>query len=232
MANGAAVIIGGTSGIGRTIAELFAARGDSVVITSRDATRAAQAAGEIGGATTGFAVDLASPHEIAERLAGIAGIQYLVLAAIERDANSAQAYDIDAALRLVTLKLVGYTEAVHALLPALRDDASIVLLGGLAKDRPYPGSTTVSTVNGGVTGMVRTLAVELAPIRVNGLHPGVVGDSPAWSSRTEALDAIRARTPAGRLTTMQDVAEATLFLLENRAVNGVNLELDGGWLLT
>jgi NAD(P)-dependent dehydrogenase (short-subunit alcohol dehydrogenase family) len=225
------VVIGGTSGIGRTIAELFAARGDSVVITSRDALRAAQAAGEIGGATAGIAVDLASPHEIAERLAEIADVQYLVLTAIERDANSAKTYDIDAALRLITLKLVGYTEAIHALLPALRDDASIVLLGGLAKDRPYPGSTTVSTVNGGVTGMVRALAVELAPIRVNGLHPGVVGDSPAWSSRTAALDAIRARTPTGRLTTMQDVAEAALFLLENRAVNGVNLDVDGGWLV-
>jgi NAD(P)-dependent dehydrogenase (short-subunit alcohol dehydrogenase family) len=204
------VVIGGTSGIGRAIAELFAARGDSVVVTSRDAERAAQAAAEIGGATTGIALDLGAPHELAERLAELAGVRRLVLAAIERDANSAKAYD----------------------LPAFRDDASIVLLGGLAKDRPYPGSTTVSTVNGGVTGMVRTLAIELAPIRVNGLHPGVVGDSPAWSSKTAALDAIRARTPAGRLTTMQDIAEAVLFLLENRAVNGVNLEVDGGWLLT
>jgi NAD(P)-dependent dehydrogenase (short-subunit alcohol dehydrogenase family) len=226
------VVIGGSSGIGRAVAELLVARGESVVITSRDAQRAAQVAGEIGGATGWLALDLASPHELAERLAGIEDVQHLVLAAIERDANTAKGYDIDAALRLVTLKLVGYTEAIHALLPALRDDASIVLLGGLAKDRPYPGSTTVSTVNGGVTGMVRTLAVELAPIRVNGLHPGVVGDSPAWSSKTEALDAIRARTPTRRLTTMQDIAEAVLFLLENRAVNGVNLEVDGGWLLT
>lgn len=226
------VVIGGTSGIGRAIAELFAARGDAVVITGRDAARADQAATEIGGATTGIAVDLASPHEIAERLAGIADVRSLVIAAIERDANSAKTYDIDAALRLITLKLVGYTETIHALLPALRPDASIVLLGGLAKARPYPGSTTVSTVNGGITGMVGTLAVELAPIRVNGLHPGVVGDSPAWSSRTDALATIQARTPAGRLTTMQDVAEAAVFLLENRAVNGVNLEVDGGWLLT
>ena len=224
------VVIGGSSGIGRAIAELFAARGDAVVLTSRDAERATRVAAEIGGAT-GIAVDLASPHEIADRLAGIADVRYLVIAAIERDANSAKAYDIDAALRLITLKLVGYTETIHALLPAFRVDASIVLLGGLAKDRPYPGSTTVSTVNGGITGLVRTLAVELAPIRVNGLHPGVVGDSPAWSSRTEALAAIQARTPAGRLTTMQDVAEAALFLLENRAVNGVNLDVDGGWLV-
>ena len=111
-----------------------------------------------------------------------------MIAAIERDANSVRGYDIDRALDLVTLKLVGYTEAIHALLPELRDDASIVLLGGLAKDRAYPGGTTVSAVNGAVEAMVRAFAVELAPIRVNALHPGIVGDSPAWSSRAEALD--------------------------------------------
>ena len=65
----------------------------------------------------------------------------------------------------MTLKLVGYTEVIHALLPRLGDDASILIFGGLARDRPYPGSTTVTTVNGGVTGLVRTLVVELAPRR-------------------------------------------------------------------
>ena len=55
-----------------------------------------------------------------------------------------------------------------------------MLFGGLAKERPYPGSTTVTTVNGAVSAMVRTLALELAPVRVNAIHPGVVGDSPAW----------------------------------------------------
>jgi NAD(P)-dependent dehydrogenase (short-subunit alcohol dehydrogenase family) len=115
----------------------------------------------------------------------------------------------------------------------MSDDSSIVLFGGLAKDRPYPGSTTVSTVNGGVTGMVHTLAVELAPIRVNAVHPGIVGDSPAWSGKPAAvLDGVRARTPIGRLVTMREIADVAIFLLENRAVNGVNLHVDGGWLLT
>ena len=49
------------------------------------------------------------------------------------------------------MKLVGYTEVIHVLLPRLRDDSSILIYGGLARDRPYPGSTTVTTVNGGVT---------------------------------------------------------------------------------
>jgi NAD(P)-dependent dehydrogenase (short-subunit alcohol dehydrogenase family) len=110
----------------------------------------------------------------------------------------------------------------------LTDDASILLFGGLALRRPYPGSLTVTTVNGGVTGIVHSLAVELAPVRVNGIHPGIVGDSPYWESRKAALDATRARTPTGRLTTMADIVSATAFLLENRSMNGVYLKVDGG----
>jgi NAD(P)-dependent dehydrogenase (short-subunit alcohol dehydrogenase family) len=117
-------------------------------------------------------------------------------------------------------------------LPRLSPSASILFFGGLALKRPYPGSTTVTTVNGGVTGLVHTLAVELAPIRVNAIHPAVVGDSPYWAGKPQAvLDALVARTPIGRLPTMDEIADACIFLLENGAVNGVNLEVDGGWLL-
>jgi NAD(P)-dependent dehydrogenase (short-subunit alcohol dehydrogenase family) len=81
--------------------------------------------------------------------------------------------------------------------------------------------------------MVRTLAVELAPIRINALHPAVVGDSPYWKDKPpEVLDALRSRTPIGRLVSMADIVHATVFLLENRAVTGANLDVDGGWLLT
>jgi NAD(P)-dependent dehydrogenase (short-subunit alcohol dehydrogenase family) len=111
-------------------------------------------------------------------------------------------------------------------------DASVVIFGGQAKERPYPGSTTVSTVNGGVTGLVHTLACELAPIRVNAIHPGIVGDSPFWSAKPPGvLDQYVERTPIGRLATMRDVVDAVVFLLRNRSVNGVGLNVDGGWLL-
>jgi NAD(P)-dependent dehydrogenase (short-subunit alcohol dehydrogenase family) len=159
-------------------------------------------------------------------------VDHLALAAIERDQNSAADYDVARATGLVTLKLIGYSEVVHALLPRISPDGSIVLFGGLAKDRPYPGSLTVSTINGGVVGLVNALAVELAPIRVNGVHPGIVGDSPFWQTRPpEVVEGFRSRTPTGTLATMADVVSAVRFLLENRSVNGVHLAIDGGWLL-
>ena len=139
--------------------------------------------------------------QIAWRTLG--AVDYLVLAAIERDTNTVREYDIDSALRLVTLKLVGYTEVIHTLIPRLGDNSSILIYGGLARDRPYPGSTTVTTVNGGVTSLVRTLVTELAPTRVNALHPAIVGDSPQWRDMpAERREALVQRTPIGRLVTM------------------------------
>jgi NAD(P)-dependent dehydrogenase (short-subunit alcohol dehydrogenase family) len=223
------VIIGGTAGIGRELARRAVARGDEVVLSGRDADRAATVAKELGGDARGIAVDLSQPAGLAAQLADIGSVDDLVLVAIDRDANTAAGYDITAAQHLVTLKLVGYTEVIHQLLPRLTAEASIVLFGGLAKDRPYPGSTTVSTINGGVVGMVHTLACELAPRRVNAIHPGIVGDSPFWTNKP--LEHVVSRTPLGRLASMADIADATEFLLRNQAVNGVNLPVDGGWLL-
>jgi NAD(P)-dependent dehydrogenase (short-subunit alcohol dehydrogenase family) len=230
MGTGSVVIVGGTQGLGRELAQSYADESRDVVVTGRDQARAESAAGEIGGTTRGIGFDLAEPHTIAGALADVGDVDYVVLAAIERDTNSVADYDIAGALRLVTLKLVGYTEVVHALLPRLRPDAAILIFGGLARDRPYPGSTTVTTVNGAVTSLVRTLVVELAPRRVNALHPAIVGDSPQWIGMPpERREALEQRTPIGRLVTMNEVVGASRFLLENQAVNGINLSVDGGW---
>jgi NAD(P)-dependent dehydrogenase (short-subunit alcohol dehydrogenase family) len=215
------------------VARHYAQLGREVVVTSRDADRADAAAREVGGATRGLTLDLVACGEIADAVSGVGPVDRLVITAIERDENTVRDYDIESATRLATVKLVGYTEVVHALLDRMGDDSSVVLYGGLAKSRPYPGSTTVTTVNGAITTMVHTLAVELAPIRVNAIHPAIVGDSPYWKDKPAAvLEGFRSRTPLGRLVTMADVVHATAFLLENRSLTGVNLNVDGGWLLT
>jgi NAD(P)-dependent dehydrogenase (short-subunit alcohol dehydrogenase family) len=226
---GAVVVIGGSSGLGRAIAEHYAGDGREVWISCRDHDRGAEIAAEIGGGTGVVTLDLSEPDGIAAALADVGPVDHLVIAAIERDDNTVRDYDIQRAIKLATLKLVGYTEVVHALLDRLSDDSSIVLFGGLAKERPYPGSTTVTTVNGGVVGLVVTLATELAPIRVNAIHPGIVGDSPYWKGKP--LDHIVARTPTKRLVRMTDIVDAVTFLLENPSVNAIDLRVDGGWMI-
>jgi NAD(P)-dependent dehydrogenase (short-subunit alcohol dehydrogenase family) len=229
---GAVVVVGGTRAIGLELVRHYAERGDEVVLTGLSPEHVESAVADVaraGGRVRGATFDLAQPESIAPALADIGPVRRLALVAIDRDQNSVREYDLVRAIRLVTLKLVGYTEVVHALADRLTDDASIVLFGGMAKERPYPGSTTVTTVNGGVVGLTRTLVEELRPIRVNSLHPGVVGNSPYWAEKPAAIAKYTSETPLGRLATMHEIVDAATFLLENTAINGVDLIVDGGW---
>ena len=225
-----AVVVGGTSGLGRVIAERLAARGDEVVITSRTKAKADAVAAEIGRGVRGLGADLAHPKSLADAFADVASVDALVITAIEQGVNSLKAFDAEHAIRAITIKLVGYTETVRVLRPRFTPSASVVLFGGLAKERPYPGSTMVTVFNSGVSGLVKTLALEVAPHRVNALHPGVVGDSPKWKA-VPNHPAVP-RTPIGRLVTMDEVADATEFLLRNGGINAQDLFIDGGLQVT
>lgn len=229
------LIAGGSSGIGLELARDLVAGGDRVVLTSRSRETAEEVAASIGDGATGIALDVSEPEGIAGQLKDVGRLDGIVMAAIERDANTLRDYDIARARRLITLKLIGYTETIHTLLDRLEPsvDTGIVLFGGRAKDAPYPGSTTVSTINGGVDGLMNTMALELAPIRVNSLHPGIIGDSPFWAAKPEGvLTGYEGRTPGGALATMVDIVDATKFLLFNRGVSAHSLNVDRGWRIS
>ncbi|MEA2622446.1 MAG: hypothetical protein QOH61_1356 [Chloroflexota bacterium] len=226
---GSVVVVGGTRAIGLELVRHYANAGREVILTGQSEENVRAAVDAAPGRVRGITFDLADPHSIASALADLGPVRRLALAAIDRDQNTVRDYDIDRAIRLVTLKLVGFTEVVHTLIDRFTDDASVLLFGGMAKERPYPGSTTVTTVNGGIVGLTRTLVEELKPLRVNGIHPGVVGDSPYWSEKPQAVANYTAQTPIGRLATMSEIVDASVFLLENGSVNGVDLIVDGGW---
>jgi NAD(P)-dependent dehydrogenase (short-subunit alcohol dehydrogenase family) len=224
------LVIGGASdGVGGVIASRLARRGDHVIVTSRDRSRAEAAAKELDGSTRGLAVDLSRPETIAAALESVTEVDNVVITAMESVPVTLANFQIDAAVRSVTIKLVGYAEAVRFLSTRFRPGASVVLFGGLAKERPYPGSTMVTTFNAGLTGLVKTLAAEIAPHRVNAVHPGLIGDSPKW--RDVQGHPHMAATPIGRLVTMEEVADATDFLLRNTGMNAHDLHIDGGFLI-
>ena len=230
--DGCILVVGGTAGIGKELARYYAGTGRETILTGREEDRATAVAAEIGGSARGIALDLARPKTIRYALAGVGTVRYLAIVAIQRDDNTIREFDIDRAPELVTLKLVGFAEVVHVLLDRLSTDSSIVLFGGQAKDRPYPGSTTVSTVNGGIAGLARTLAWELAPIRVNAIHPGITGDSPYWNDKPPAiLEGHTSKTITKKLATMDDIVDGTRFLLENPSVDGIDLVVDNGRMM-
>ncbi|MGW4945925.1 SDR family oxidoreductase [Actinoplanes sp. NPDC004185] len=225
---GTSVVIGGTAGLGRFIAGRHAGRGDTVVIAGRDAGKAEAAARELGGNVSGIAVDLARPQTIADSLKAVEGVDRLVITAAFQKPSTLKDFDVEEAVVAVTTKLVGYTETIRVLRDRFTPSASVVLFGGLAKERPYPGSTMITTFNSAITGLIKTLALEIAPHRINALHPALVVDSPRWSGTD--LSPMAARTPIGRLITMQEVADAVDFLLDNGAMNAHDLFVDGGVL--
>jgi NAD(P)-dependent dehydrogenase (short-subunit alcohol dehydrogenase family) len=225
------LIVGGTHGIGKEIAHHYADQGWSVVLAGRDGSHAKSVAAEVGGDTRGIALDLSEPEQIADALADVETVDHIVLSAIARDLNYVADYDITKARYLAIMKLVGYTAVVSALTDRLPEHASIVLFGGRAKDRPYPGSLTVSTVNGGISGLIRAMAVQVAPRRVNAIHPGIVGDSPYWEENPDFTEQVRKATPTGRNVTIAEIIDAVDFLIRNGSVNGIDLYVDGGWLL-
>ena len=225
------LISSGTAGIGLEIARRYAAEGWSVIVAGRDAARAKSAAEEIGGDTRGIALDLSEPEQVADALADVGAVDHIVLSAIARDHNTLEEYNIDSARYLVTMKLLGYTAVVSAMRDRLAEDGSIVMFGGRAKDRPYPGGMTVGTVNAGVTGLMHALVVQLAPRRVNAIHPGIVANSPFWSGAPDFPERVRQATPTKRNITMEDVVDGVDFVMRNRSVNGIDLYIDGGWLV-
>jgi NAD(P)-dependent dehydrogenase (short-subunit alcohol dehydrogenase family) len=232
MAKGTVVIAGATNELGKALAKHYVDRGHRVVVSSRTMERAEALAKELNGDCVPVAFDLAEPHSIAPALKNVDDVLRVVVMGIYRDDNKVREYNVDEAIKLVTLKLVGYTEVIHVLHPKMKQDASILIFGGLAKDQPYPGSTTITTVNGAMSTLINSLAIELSPIRANAIHPGQVGDTPAWMSKPkEVLDNLRSRTAMGRLVTVAEVTDAAVFLLENGGVNGVNLRVDGGRMM-
>jgi NAD(P)-dependent dehydrogenase (short-subunit alcohol dehydrogenase family) len=236
-ANGAhIVVIGGTSALGLAIAKAAYAQGCAVTIAGRGAERAADIAKSVGPGTTGLHIDLEDSASIRAALSDGPPIDHIVITSIMRLATTVKDFAVAEAERLARIKLIGYIEAVSVALPRLKPTSSIVLFAGVSKTNPYPGSTMISVVNGGIVGMTKTMAVELAPIRVNSISPGLVPDSPTWQKilaqgPNPVVDAMMAKTPTRRLATTEDVIQGVFYLLDNQAVNGIDLELDGGMQL-
>jgi len=214
----------GNASLGKEIVKTLAAKGATVYLSGRTQESASAAAQEIGQGTIGLAVDLSMPETIAGALSSVPSVDDLVIAAIERDANTLANYDVAAAVRLVTLKLVGYTEAVHALRDRLTPQASIVLFGGLALLRPTPDPPPCRR------SMVASSYRQFADDRT-GTDSCQCNSSrhhwrqPFWEGKDNSN--VINRTPLGRLVTMAEIVDSVEFLLNNTGVNGVNLAVDG-----
>lgn len=163
---------------------------------------------------------------------GITRVDLLILVAVERDNNDIRPFRPEDALRTSAAKTIGYAMAVDCALEKFSDSASVVIFGGLSRWRPFPGSRTISMANAAVLGLMNSLAVQIAPVRVNTITPGVVQDSMAVTdadpTRHQAYERLRERTPAKRMSTTADIVMATFALVEDPGINACDGVVDAG----
>ncbi len=230
------LVIGGTSGIGLATARAAAAAGARVAIAGRDPAKLERALAELPAGVEGFRVD-ATDRPALDRLAAELGfLDHLVTSfAAGGGAGSFAGLDLRALRRTVEGKAWAVLEALQALLPVLRRDGSITLVTAATARAALPGTVGIAFNNGALDAIVAPLAVELAPIRVNAVAPGVI-ETPifaAWPEAERARFFARARaTPLGRPGRPEEVARAIVMLLATPYVTGVRLEVDGGLRFT
>ncbi len=242
MLNGKSIVIlGGSAGIGLAVGKRAAGQGANVVIASHSADRVARAVAEVkavagAASVTGHAVDLRSQPAVRALFEQLGPIDHMVYTAGEPLLISPLSdLDLAAARSFFELRYWGALSAIQAASPRLSRDGSIVLTSGAAGHRPFAGFAIGASICGAMEALARTLAVELAPIRVNIVTPGYV-DTELWSNvpadaKAQMFRAAAAKLPVGRIGAPDDIAEHYLSFMRGRYVTGQVLVVDGGGVL-
>ncbi len=232
------VIIGGSAGIGEATAKAFATRGAAVTITGRSKERLDEAARRIGHPVDAAELD-ATDRAALDAFFTVAGtVDHLVLAASPGAVGAGPIAALDeAALRQAFEgKVFAHIKAIQAALPRLRPDGSITIVTAASARAAFAGTTALAGANGALEAIVGPLAVELAPLRVNAVSPGVI-DTHWWNALPEEqrqayFAAVAAVSPVRRVGQPEDVAEAIVYLAGAGFVSGSVLECTGGSHLT
>ncbi|MDT4979581.1 MAG: hypothetical protein QOG07_1460, partial [Pseudonocardiales bacterium] len=176
------VVLGGTSGIGLATAKAAAAAGASVVVASHNATRVRSAVAQLPTGSEGYPVDASSSEELAALFEQVGEFDHLAYTAGDNLVPlTLDAYTPAQGRAFLELRVVSALEAVRLAMPHLRPGGSVTLTSGTAAYRGGAGWFLGSAASGAIVSAARSLAVELAPIRVNVVAPGVVR-SPLWTA--------------------------------------------------
>lgn len=226
------IVVGGSSGIGLGVAKASLEAGASVTLVGRSLEKLTTAAARLEAPqrVRTFAADLTQEESARRLFEELPPANHVVVSTVEPYYQPIRQLDLAKARRTLDSKL---TVALHVAKHArLEPQASLLFTGGIAALRPGPGGSIVAAANGALISLVRALAIELAPVRVNLLSPGWV-DTPAWDSfgddvKRQRFEQHVKRLPVGRIGTTSDLAHAALFLMSNGFTTGEELNVDGG----
>lgn len=227
------VILGGSSGIGFAVAEAAIAAGGTVHIGSTSAAKIESALTRLGAKASGAVVDTTDEASLAAFFGDVPSVDHLVHTAgdrIPRGLAVGPDFDIEAARSAMGARFWGPLLAVKHALPKLSPEASITLTAGLYAHRPAKGSTMSTAIAGAVEHLARGLAVDLAPIRVNAVTPGLVATE-MWAKVPEDAQAAMTKAqPLPRMGKASEAAEAYLYFMRAGYTTGQVAIVDGGML--
>jgi NAD(P)-dependent dehydrogenase (short-subunit alcohol dehydrogenase family) len=230
------LIVGGTSGIGLAVATAVVERGATPIVASRRPASVDTALAALPEKAEGATVDLTDEASVMALVQQHAPLDHVVYTAGEplelvplRDLTP------DIVRSFFETRFLGAIAVVRAVAPLLRAGASITLTSGTAGDRPGAGWALGASVCGAMSALTRALAVELAPVRVNAVAPGVVR-SPLWAGMSEQdraamYDDVAAAIPLGRVAEVEDVALAYVYAMQQVHGTGIVVTVDGGTVL-
>jgi NAD(P)-dependent dehydrogenase (short-subunit alcohol dehydrogenase family) len=225
------LVVGRGSGIARAIVERALDEGAEAIVAGRDRAALAEAYAGIERVTV-ETVDLTDDSSIEALAARIGSVDHVVSTASARARGKVEDLSREAVQRSFDTKVIGPLMLAKALRGQIAAGGSLLLFSGEAAFKIEVGTLAVAITNGAADTLTRSLAVELAPIRVNAICPGVI-DTGAWDGLGEETKQAKFRgleetLPIPRVGTAEDVGEASLGLLVNDYITGVTLFVDGG----
>jgi len=225
------VCVGGSSGIGLAAAQMAKAEGADVVIASRNAERVKATAAKIGA--KGIAADVTSDQSIADLFRAVGPVDHVVVSAAQLRTGPFKTVPMEDVRATFEGKLWGAWRCARA--AEIKPGGSLTLVSGFLSIRPRPNAAVVSASNGALESLARALALELAPVRVNCVSPGII-DTPIRAAMPEAarkdmLEKAAAALPVKRVGLAEDVAQQILAFMKNGFMTGAIVYLDGGALV-
>jgi NAD(P)-dependent dehydrogenase (short-subunit alcohol dehydrogenase family) len=225
------VVIGGTSGIGLAVAHAALAEGADVVVASSQTASVGTAVGRLGTWAEGSAVDVRDEIDVARFFADVGAFDHLVFTAGDWGvfgAGRLGEMDLTASHGAFTVRFWGALACVKHAQARIAAGGSITLTDGMIAHRPWKGAAVGSAMAGAVEHLVRGLAVDLAPVRVNGVCPGLVLTERARQAPAGQYDRFIAGLPLARGAEPEEVAQAYLYLMRGGYTTGQVLKVDGG----
>lgn len=229
------VIIGGSSGIGLATAKAAAAEGALLVIAGRSSERLNRAANEIEGSVEIYPLDVTQEEEVEAFFDEVGTLHHLVTTAASGSTGNFLETDTPAARTVFESKFWGQYWGAKYAAARILDGGSITFFSGIAGKKPIAGFSSYAAVNGAVNALCRSLALELAPIRVNVVSPGIV-ETPAYGAmpaqeRHAFFDALARKLPVRRVGRPEDVAMTVLYLMKNGYTTGAVIDVEGGMMI-